>query len=62
MKIISIFLLLMGSFLIIYAVFSRFYGEPSIAFKQFRSLSFLVLANSTLILCLIAMHFQKYFK
>ncbi len=62
MKILSILLLLTGSALIIYSIFSRFYGEPSIALKQFRSINILILGNSLLIICLIAMHFQKYLK
>ncbi|MFZ5800208.1 MAG: hypothetical protein ACOY3D_02375 [Candidatus Omnitrophota bacterium] len=39
--------------LIVYAVFSRFYGTPSIAMKQFRSLSVLLLANTSLLLAIL---------
>lgn len=62
MKILSTVLLVLGCILIIYSAFSRFYGEPSIAFRQFRSINMLILANSALLLCLIAMHFHKYIK
>lgn len=62
MRIISIFLLVLGFLLVVYAVFSRFYGQPSVALNQFRSLSFLILANTILILSLIVLHLNRYFK
>lgn len=39
--------------LIVYAVFSRFYGQPSVALKHFRSLSILLLANTSLLLAIL---------
>ena len=39
--------------LIAYAVFSRFYGAPSIALKQFRSVSVLLLANTSLLMVIL---------
>jgi len=39
--------------LIAYAVFSRFYGAPSIALKQFRSVSVLLLANTSLLMAIL---------
>jgi hypothetical protein len=62
MRILSIFLLVFGSLLLFYAVFSRFYGTPSIALHQFRSLSFLMLANTLLTFSLIVLHLNRYFK
>ncbi len=47
-------LLVVGLMLIIYAIFSRFYGQPSIALNHYRSISVLVLANSALILAVLA--------
>jgi len=46
-------LMVIGLVLIAYAVFSRFYGMPSVAMMQFRSTSFLILANTALILSLV---------
>jgi hypothetical protein len=46
--------LVIGLILVGYAIFSRFYGEPSIAAKQFRSISVLVLANTALILAVLS--------
>lgn len=46
-------LLVLGLILVVYAVFSRFYGEPSIAMKHYRSISILVLANTALILAVL---------
>ena len=62
MKIIGIFLLGLGFLMVVYAVFSRFYGQPSIALYQFRSLSVLILGNTLLVLSLIAIHANRYFK
>ncbi len=45
--------LVIGIILVAYAVFSRFYGEPSIAAKQYRSISVLVLANTFLIIAVL---------
>lgn len=39
--------------LVAYAVFSRFYGAPSIAMKQFRSVSILLLANTSLLMAIL---------
>ena len=39
--------------LVVYAIFSRFYGMPSVAMKQFRSLSILILANTSLLLAIV---------
>ncbi|MDP2940322.1 MAG: hypothetical protein Q8O13_09650 [Candidatus Omnitrophota bacterium] len=46
--------LVVGIILIAYAIFSRFYGAPSIAAIQFRSLSVLILANTALVLAVLA--------
>jgi len=54
MKNLSQILLAIGFVLLVYAIFSRFYGEPSVALMRFRSLSFLVLANIVFVLALIA--------
>jgi hypothetical protein len=54
MKNLSQILLALGFVLLVYAVFSRFYGQPSVALIRFRSLSFLVLANIVFVLSLIA--------
>lgn len=62
MKILSISLLVLGTMLTVYAVFSRFYGQPSVAMHQFRSLSFLIMANTILLLSLIILHLNRYFK
>jgi len=62
MKVISIFLLILGSILLLYGVFSRFYGMPSIAMGQFRSISFLILANIMMTFSLIVLHLNRYFK
>jgi hypothetical protein len=45
--------LVVGFILLVYAIFSRFYGMPSVAMMRFRSLSFLILANMAFILSLI---------
>jgi len=42
-----------GLVLIAYAVFSRFYGMPSVALMQFRSANILVLGNTLLLLSLV---------
>lgn len=47
-------LLIAGFLLLAYAIFSRFYGQPSVALNQFRSVSFLILANMAFTLSLIA--------
>ena len=62
MRLVSLFLLLTGFLLVIYAIFSRFYGAPSLAFNQFRSLSVLILANTLLLLSLVVLHLNRYFK
>lgn len=54
MKNLSQILLVLGFLLLVYAIFSRFYGQPSVALIRFRSLSFLVLANIVFVLSLIA--------
>ncbi|MBL7198327.1 MAG: hypothetical protein ISS47_09560 [Candidatus Omnitrophica bacterium] len=54
MKKMSNILLGLGVLLVIYSIFSRFYGEPSVAMRCFRSLSFLIFANTVLILSVIA--------
>jgi hypothetical protein len=43
-----------GVILSLYAAFSRFYGEPSIAFNNFKSINILIAAN-TLILIAVAL-------
>jgi len=46
--------LLFGGFVLLaYAIFSRFYGQPSVAMMRFRSISFLIMANMAFILSLI---------
>jgi len=59
MKNTSKILLIVGFLLVIYAIFSRFYGEPSIAMMRFRSLSLLILANMAFILSLIVEQAKK---
>jgi hypothetical protein len=46
-------LMVIGLVLVAYAIFSRFFGMPSIAMTRFKSINFLVLANTALILSLI---------
>jgi len=60
MKNLSLMLLIAGCILMVYAVFSRFYGEPSIAMTQFRSVNFLILSNTALLLSLILVHYHRY--
>ncbi|MFH1655026.1 MAG: hypothetical protein ABH954_00230 [Candidatus Omnitrophota bacterium] len=52
-------LLVIGMVLVAYAMFSRFYGMPSVAMMRFRSINFLILANTTLILSLILKEHSK---
>jgi hypothetical protein len=59
MKNTSKALLVLGFLLLAYAIFSRFYGEPSIAMMRFRSLSLLILANMAFILSLIVEQVKK---
>ena len=59
MKGLSKALVILGLILIVYAAFSRFYGAPSVAMTKFRSLSFLLLANTMLILSLIVKDYKK---
>lgn len=54
MKNLEKVLLVIGVILIAYAIFSRFYGQPSIAAKQFKSINILVLANTALILAILS--------
>lgn len=54
MKNLEKIFLAIGVILIIYAIFSRFYGEPSIAAKQFKSINILVLANTALLLAVLS--------
>ncbi|MDD2654841.1 MAG: hypothetical protein PHI86_07040 [Candidatus Omnitrophica bacterium] len=46
-------LMIIGVVLVIYAIFSRFYGMPSVALMRFKSVSFLVLANTAFLLSLV---------
>lgn len=46
-------LIVIGLVLVAYAVFSRFYGMPSVAMMRFKSVSFLILANTTFLLALL---------
>lgn len=46
-------LIIVGIVLVAYAIFSRFYGLPSVALMRFKSLSFLVLANTAFLLSLV---------
>ncbi|MDD2653501.1 MAG: hypothetical protein PHI86_00100 [Candidatus Omnitrophica bacterium] len=55
MKTSSKFFLFTGVVLALYAVFSRFYGEPSVALKVFSSVGILTAAN-TLILISISLN------
>ncbi len=55
MKAASKIFLYTGLVLALYAVFSRFYGEPSVAMKTFTSMGILNVAN-TLILISIALN------
>lgn len=50
---ISKILLVVGAVLVAYAVFSRFYGMPSVAMMRFKSVSFLILANTTFLLAIV---------
>ncbi|HOX54231.1 MAG: hypothetical protein PHI86_00565 [Candidatus Omnitrophica bacterium] len=54
MKKIENSLYVVGAFLVFYALFSRFYGEQSVAMYQFKSSSILMLANTVLIGAVIA--------
>jgi hypothetical protein len=42
-----------GILVILYAAFSRFYGEPSVAMLRFKSSNILVLGNTVLLISLI---------
>lgn len=46
-------LMIIGIVLVAYAIFSRFYGMPSVAITRFKSVSFLVLANTSFLLSLV---------
>jgi len=50
---ISKILITIGLVLVAYAVFSRFYGMPSVAMMHFKSVSFLILANTFFLLSLL---------
>lgn len=50
---ISKILITIGLILVAYAVFSRFYGMPSVAMMRFKSVSFLILANTFFLLSLL---------
>jgi hypothetical protein len=54
MKKIGNLLLTLGLFFLAYAVFSRFYGQPGVAFKTVRSSSLISVGNAFLLLSLIA--------
>lgn len=55
MKLSGRIFLFAGLTLALYAIFSRFYGEPSVALKMFTSVGVLTAAN-TLILISIALN------
>ena len=59
MKNLDKLLLVLGFILVVYAIFSRFYGKPSVAMNHFRSLSILILANITFVLALIVKQGKK---
>ncbi len=42
-------LLVIGVILVAYAIFSRFYGEPSLACGRFKSSSILLLGNTAML-------------
>jgi len=46
-------LLILGILVVAYAVFSRFYGKPSIAMNYFKSTSVLMLGNTILLLAAV---------
>ncbi|MFH1655706.1 MAG: hypothetical protein ABH954_03755 [Candidatus Omnitrophota bacterium] len=55
MKILGKLLLLAGLFFLAYAVFSKFYGAPCVAFNGLvQSRSLLIVGNACLLLSLIA--------
>jgi xanthine/uracil permease len=60
MRNVSLFFLLLGLGLMTYAIFSRFYGEAYVAMKQFKSVNFLILANTVLLISLIIAHHHHY--
>ena len=47
-------LLVAGLLAIAYALFSRFYGQPSVALHQFRSTTLILVGNTLLILAVLA--------
>lgn len=53
MKNLDKILVVVGFIVLVYAIFSRFYGQRSVALMHFRSLSFLVVANIIFVLALI---------
>lgn len=59
MKNLDKWLLALGFILVVYAIFSRFYGQPSVAMIRFRSLSLLILANISFVLALIVKQGKK---
>jgi len=59
MKTSSRIFLFAGLILALYAVFSRFYGEPSVALKMFTSVGVLTAANT---LILISISLNQLFK
>jgi len=48
-----------GVILALYAAFSRFYGEPSIALKNFRSINILISANTLILISIALKQFYK---
>jgi hypothetical protein len=48
-----------GVILAFYSVFSRFYGEPSIAFTLFKSINLLIAANTLILISIAANQFLK---
>lgn len=46
-------LFVLGLLVVAYAIFSRFYGQPSVAMKYFKSNSVLLLGNTILLVAAI---------
>jgi len=53
MKDWSKMLFVLGLLVVAYAIFSRFYGQPSVAMKYFKSNSVLLLGNTILLVAAI---------
>lgn len=59
MKSLDKVLVVVGIALLAYAIFSRFYGAPSLAMSSFKSSNVLVLANTAFLLAIVLKDWSK---